>query len=99
MLIHKERLSGSTSGGVLTLTTSKFSGVMLKVIYLTPATATTTYDLTLEDPDGEPIYKEQGIQGVLLRELSAVSFGQHKVKITAASADEAFTGFLKVKET
>jgi len=98
MLVHKERLSGTTSGGVLTLTTAKFSGVLLHLIYIKPATATTTYDLAIEDPDGEQIYSELGVQGTFLREVRTPTFGTHKVKITAASADEAFTGYLKVRE-
>lgn len=98
MLIHKERLSGTTASGVVTLTTAKFSGVLLHLIYLKPATDTTTYDLEITDLDNEPIYKELGIQGRLLREVRIPTNGQHKVKITAASADEAFTGYLKVRE-
>lgn len=98
MLVHKERLSGTASSGVLTMTTQKFSGVLLKFIYIKPATATTTYDVAVEDPDGERIYFEQGVQGTLLREADTPTFGVHKVKITAASSDEAFTAFLKVRE-
>ena len=98
MLIHKERLTGSTASGSLTRTTAKFSGVVCKQLYIKPTTATTTFNVAITDKDADTVYEEVGYQGTLIREVEIPLSGNYTVSITSASADEAFTIFLAVQE-
>ena len=98
MLIHKERLTGSTASGSLTLTTAKFSGVRLINIYVNPTTASTTYDLLIEDLNSDDIFEELGIQGQLNRTVRIATYGSHTVTISNASVDEAFVVKLGLEE-
>lgn len=98
MLIHKERLTGSTASTSLILTTTKFSGVRLVNIYVNPATASTTYDLLIEDSSGDDIFEELGIQGQLNRTVRIATFGSHTITISNASADEVFVVKLGLEE-
>ena len=98
MLIHKERLTGSTASGSLVLTTVKFSGVRLIHIYVKPATASTTYDLLIEDINGDDLFNELGIQGTLNRTIRIPTYGSHTVTISNALLDEAFVVNLGLEE-
>src|SRR3990167_474917 len=98
MLIHKERLTGSTASSTLTLTTVKFSGVRLIHIYVNPATASTTYDLLIEDTNGDDLFDENGIQGLFNRTVRIPTYGSQTVTISNASADEAFVVKLGLEE-
>ena len=98
MLIHKERLTGSTASSSLVLTTVKFSGVRLIHIYVKPITASTTYDLLIEDTNGDDLFNELGIQGTFNRTVRIPTYGSHTVTISNASADEAFVAVLGLEE-
>ena len=98
MLIHKERLTGSTASGSLILTTVKFSGARLVQIYIKPAVASTVYDVEIRDTDSDDVWEELGIQGTLRRTLRTPISEQLTVAITNASADEAFVVKLGIEE-
>lgn len=98
MLIHKERLTGTTASGSLTLTTKKFSGVWCTQVYVKPLTATTTYTIAITDHDNDEMFKEEAIQGKLDRQVNLLMREAYTVAITSASADEAFIVVLNVKE-
>jgi hypothetical protein len=97
MLIHKERLTGSTSSGTLALTTARFSGVRCVQIFCKPATAATTYDIKLTDKD-DAVFEELGVEGTLNREVRLPLAGTYTVTISNASSDEAFVFFLGLEE-
>ena len=98
MLMHKERLTGSTASGALTLTTSKFSGSLCKQIYIAPAIATTTYNVAITDPDSDTVFEELSFEGTLNRAVDFPLIGIYSIAITSSSADEAFTTYLSVQE-
>lgn len=98
MLIHKERLTGSTASGSLTKTTSKFSGVQCSQVYVNPATSTTVYTVTITDHDGDVVFKEDAVQGKLDRQVHLYLREAYTIAITGATADEAFVMFLGLKE-
>lgn len=98
MLIHKERLTGSTASGTLVKSTVKFSGVRCNQIYVNPATSTTTYTISITDADGDEVFREEDVRGKLDKQVDLYLRGVYTFTITNASADEAFVMFPIVKE-
>ena len=101
MLIHKERLTGSTSSGSLTLTTIKFSGIRLINIDVIPTNTggtKTIYDVLIEDSANDDLFQELGIESILHRTVRIATYGSLKVTISNASQDEAFVVVLKAEE-
>lgn len=89
MLIHKERLSGSTASGALELTTVKLFGHRLKFLQITPLTSTTTWDLTIVDLENDDVVFEKiGQEGTNRYEMSMPLRGKYKFVFANASADE-----------
>ena len=90
MLVHKDRLTGTTSSGALTLTSSRFCGVLCSQIMVAPATSSTTYDLSITDSDSDTVFDDFNVEGTLLREVRIPMSGVYTITISNASADEAF---------
>jgi len=98
MLIHKERLSGTVASNTLTITTSKFSGIVIHHIYVKPATATNTYNITIKDADQDILYSNLSVEGTLDVEVEIPTRGTLTVALTSVATNEAFTGYLGVRE-
>ena len=99
MLIHKERLSGTASSGALTLTTAKFFGHRMAFLQITPATATTTWDLTITDMENDDIvWSKSGEEGTMRYEMRMPLRGKYKFIFANVSVDEALKVHMGLEE-
>ena len=99
MLIHKEPLSGTTSSGALSVSTSNFRGVECHMIYVAPATASTIYNISITDEDNLIVFEELDVEGSLKRSVEIPMRGAYTVAIAVSSVDELFTMALGIVES
>lgn len=97
MIIHREIISGTTSSGVYSQNTNPNIRGRLWLITLSPATSSTTYDVSLTNAEGSKFYERLSESGDLSEELDLPINGGCTLAITNATADEAFTGQLWVE--
>ena len=57
MVLHKEEISETASGGAISVTTSESIDGMCRNVLVSPATSSTTWDITITDSDSFVIYK------------------------------------------
>lgn len=88
--IHREILSGTASGGALSINSRDTIRGMLRQVVVNPATASTTYTITITNRDSRIIYQRTSVTGNLAEELAIPMYRTHTVAISAATADEAF---------
>ena len=98
MLVHKERVSGTVASGALTLTTGRLQGGLCRQIYANPATASTSYSITIRDDAGDTVYAATGQTGRLDQKVTFPVRGVYTIAFTSVSADEVITAFLGVQE-
>jgi len=98
MIIHKEILSGTPSLGDLAVNTEvTFMGVLRQII-VSPATSTTTYNLTITDDNSLDMFCESSITGSYAPEVALPVRGIYTITIDSATNDELFTIVLGVEE-
>ena len=99
MVNYDVTVSGTASSGTFSFNTKKFDNAKLAQIIVKAATATTTFDVKIEDDNDIVVYQtETKPTGTLRHEVHIPLKGIHTVTIENASADEAFTGKLMVEE-
>ena len=98
MIIHLQYFTESTSSGTFAVNTdAAFMGIMRQLL-VSPATASTTYNLTITDSDDLDIYCDTSITGNYAPEVAIPVRGVYTVTIDSATADESFTIKLMVEE-
>jgi hypothetical protein len=90
MLIHPEKLTLTTSSGSATGNTQRLVGVLRQVV-VSPVSASTTYDVTITNPQSSTVYERLSETGELSEEVQLPLHGIHTVSLANATADEAFT--------
>lgn len=101
---HIEKLTITTSGATGTGTIKERVYGLLQQLIVSPATSTTTYELTITNGQGLTIYKTIGRVGAMSPILNipliyGVGSNLNTITISNASADEAFTVQVIVDKT
>lgn len=76
--------------GTYSVVTPRFSGALLRHIYIEFTTSTTTFDLTLTDEKGRHFIHLTGITGCHNREYQIPLMGTYTLLISNASVNEKF---------
>lgn len=90
MLVHLYSETPTTASGAWAGNTPKFSGVLAKQLIVSPATATTEYDVQVENSKGKTIKRYDDSLGRLDVDLDTPLKGIYTIRITNATADEDF---------
>lgn len=91
MLFYQLQPSEFTpTSGTWSATTHKFSGALLRHVYIRPTTASTTFDFQLTDEEGRVFIDMDDNTGCLNREYQIPLIGTYTISITNASVDELF---------
>ena len=99
MLIYDISISQTASSGAWSFNTKSIDDGLLRLIVVKAATATTTFNLTITDPQDNIIfYTETPATGTLREQMAIPIKDINTVAVSSASADEAFTGKLSVME-
>lgn len=97
MLIHKEKISGTTSSGLLSGNTTPMRG-MCHSVSVQPATETTVYDIKITDSDSVDVYERLSETGTLSELLVLPIEGTYTVAVSNATVDEEFNIFIMIHE-
>ena len=98
IIIHKEQLTITASSGSGTVNTNQFIMGLMKQILVSPATASTIYDITVTSPEGLIISQTTSQTGDFADEMDIPVRGMHTVQIDNATVDELFTINLVIEE-
>lgn len=90
--------SVTPTAGLWSGNTLKILGRLCQQIYVKAATSSTTFSLTITDPDSVAVRKFTNITGTLNDLTPFPMDGINTVEISSASVDEAFTVLLCVME-
>ena len=90
--------SVTPTAGLWTGNTLKILGSLCQQLYVKAATSSTTFNLTIIDPDSFKIRKFTNITGTLNDLTPFPMFGINTVEISSASVDEVFTVLVCVLE-
>lgn len=91
MLFHiHEPATFTPAAGSYSVKTLKFTGALLRHIYIKATTATTVFDFSLTDEEGRVFISETGIRGIFNRECELPLIGVYTIAITNASVNELF---------
>lgn len=90
--------SVTPTAGLWTGNTLKILGSLCHQLYIKAATSTTTFNLSIIDPDSVSIRKFTNIKGTLNDLTPFPMSGINTVEISSASADEVFTVLVCVME-
>ena len=97
MLIHPEKLSLTTSSGSASGNTQKIIGIVRQIL-ISPATANTSYTMTITNPSGIEVYERTAETGEA-SELTAIPVtGIYTVALSDATNDELFEIELLIEE-
>ena len=96
MLIKFNKQVTAVSSAI-SFNTDVFRGICHR-IFVEPATATTTYDITITDENGVVIYSDDGLKGKINDSTPQSMSGIYTVAIATASADELFTFQFEVEQ-
>lgn len=91
MVLHLEELSGTVSGGSLSLTTTEHLDGMCRQVLVKPTTSSTTWDIEITDSKSFVIYNRTDCAGNSSEILSLPLKGQYTVAIANASVNELFS--------
>lgn len=97
-IVHKEKLTGTTSSGTFSANTSLQLHGLLHNIIVKPTTATTTYNIKIIDDDSMTVWERTSETGAFSDQVMLPMRGVHTLTISNATADEAFTVLLKFIE-
>lgn len=90
MVLHREEFSETASSGAISVTTSESIDGMCRNVLVSPATSTTTWDMTITDGDAFIIFKRTKKAGDLSELIDLPMRGQYTIAIANASVDEVF---------
>jgi hypothetical protein len=91
-------MTGTTlSGALSTNTVAALMGIAREII-ISPATSTTTYDLTITNDNSLDIFISESNTGDLIEETAIPIRGINTVKISNATKDEDFSMAIVVEE-
>jgi hypothetical protein len=91
MLFHiHEPATFTPSSGAYSVKTLKFTGALLRHVYITSTTANTKFDFSLTDEEGREFINMDGNVGCLNREYQIPLIGVYTITISNASVDEPF---------
>ena len=96
--IHKEKFALTASSGSATGNSNRFLNGILREVLSSPATGSTTYDITITSPEGLIIYQTTSQIGDMADEVTIPVRGVHTVSIANATADELITVNLIIDE-
>lgn len=98
-MLHKDIIFSQTaSSGVALQNTDNLVSCLLKLVLITAATATTTFDFKILDSGSRIVYHKEGITGTLRDEPETPLRDINTLRIETASVDEAFTGKVTLTE-
>jgi hypothetical protein len=98
MVIHSENMSGTASSGALsTNTVAALQGIAREII-ISPATSTTTYNLTITNDNSLDVFISNSITGDFIEEVALPFRGIYTVAISEATKDELFKMAIVVEE-
>ena len=99
MLVHKHRISILTSSGIGSANTLKFNGAELSQVFAKSTTATTNYDVLLEDEDGDIVYEALNVENEYRDDVVDLPLrGVYTIRLRNSSVDENIIVKLMVKE-
>ena len=91
-------MTGTTSSGALsTNTVAALQGIAREII-ISPATSSTTYDLTITNDNSLNVFLSSSITGDFIEEVALPFRGVYTVAISNATADESFTMAIVLEE-
>lgn len=97
-IVHKQQGSITTVSGTIAINVIAGFNILQQVL-IEPATATTSYDLTLTDIYDRIVYERQDEVGKINDiDMSLPAYGNYTLTILNASADEAFDYLLNFTE-
>lgn len=89
MRIYNAKLTGATVGGLFQGNLTHLNCLCYNIL-VTPATASTTYDVKITNPDGLVIYERTSETGTISEVTTLPLLGTYTVDIMSATADEEF---------
>ncbi len=99
MLVHREKPSVTTAGGIWSGNTERFvAGALCYQVYFKSTSTDTTFTVTLTDRDDVEIRKFTDVTNVINDLTPFLVKGIVTLSITDASTDEAFTALLCFRE-
>jgi hypothetical protein len=91
-------MTGTTSSGALsTNTVAALQGIAREII-ISPATSTTTYNLTITNDNSLDVFTSDSIEGDFIEEVALPFRGVYTVAIDSATKDESFSMALILEE-
>lgn len=97
MLIHPEQVKLTTAAGVASGNTQKLNGIVYEIL-VKPATASTTYDITMTDSSGVVVYERLSETGTLAEVNTLPVWGVYTISLANATANELFIIKLMMEE-
>jgi hypothetical protein len=98
MVIHAENITGTTSSGSLQVNTVAALQGIAREIIISPATSSTTYNLTITNDNSLDIFISTSITGDFIEEVALPLRGVYTVAISSATADEEFNMAIILEE-
>ena len=96
-MIVKYSKQQTAVAGSISFNSDDLRGICYR-IYVSPATSTTTYDVTITDDNSAVIYSKKGLRGTL-NDLSTQTLkGIHTIAVNNASVNEQFTFQIEYQE-
>ena len=98
MLVHHEKITGTTVTGTFTANTQRLKFGLLREVIVKPATETTTYDVSLTNDQSLVVFQRKAQTGSIGIEVALPIHAIYTFKIDNASEDEAFTAQMIMEE-
>lgn len=99
MIISKRKISATPVTGTFTEVVAHSVNGIVKQIFLSPATASTTYDVYLKDEDDNIIFEETNVTGRLNATVEIPVTTNMSLLVENASANELFTCLITSQTT
>jgi len=97
MLIHKEKLTVTTSSGDASINTRHIRGMCYQIL-ITPVTPTVTFNYAIEDSDGIEVFYRTSEVGEYAELTDLPLRGIYTIKVDSATEDELFKIQLLIRE-
>ena len=98
MIIHSEYLTGTTASGVLSLNTQSSLMGLAREIIVSPATASTIYNINITNENSLDVFNSSSITGNFEEEVALPLRGVYTIDISEATRDELFKIELVLEE-
>lgn len=90
LLLHKEIIESESVAGTLSENTVDIKGI-IKQIVVSPATDTTSYEISIADADGLTVFETDTETGNYCELTDLPISGVYTITISSATRDEAFS--------